>query len=69
MNNFSAQNKNHVNDSTNSKFDFIAITLARITKSNAPINNIALRKYSYKHCPTKSSAGGTLLYIKSHLLF
>ena len=49
-------------DSTNLKFDVIAISETRITKSKAQINHIDLTNYSYEYCPTESSAGGTLLY-------
>ena len=54
-------------DSTN--FDIIAISETRITKYKAPVNNIDLTNYSCEHCPTESSAGGgTILYIRNHLL-
>ena len=39
----------------------------RIIKNKAQINHINLTNYSYKHCPTESSVGGTLLYIRNHL--
>ena len=48
---------------------FIAISETRITKNKAPINHIDLTNYSYQHCPTESSAGGTLLYIRNHLSY
>ena len=56
-------------DSTNFNFDVIAISETRITKNKAQINHIDLTNYSYEHCPTESSAGGTLLYIRNHLLY
>ena len=56
-------------DSTNLNFDVIAISETRITKNKAQINHIDLTNYSYEHCPTESSAGGTLLYIRNHLLY
>ena len=56
-------------DSTNFKFDVIAISETRITKNKAQINHIDLTNYSYEHCPTESSAGGTLLYIRNHLSY
>ena len=56
-------------DSTNFNFDVIAISETRITKNKAQINHIDLTNYSYEHCPTESSAGGTLLYIRNHLSY
>ena len=56
-------------DSTNLNFDVIAISETRITKNEAQINHIDLTKYSYEYCPTESSAGGTLLYIRNHLSY
>ena len=50
-------------------FDAIAISETRITKNKAQINHIALTNYSCEHCPTESSAGGTLLYIRNHLSY
>ena len=55
--------------STNLNFDVIAISETRITKNKAQINHIDLTNYSYEHCPTESSAGGTLLYIRNHLSY
>ena len=51
-------------DSTNLNFHVIAISETRITKNTAQINHIDLKNYSYEHCPTESSAGGTVLYIR-----
>ena len=56
-------------DFTNFNFDVIAISETRITKSKAPISDIDLTNYSYKHCLIESSAGGTLLYIRNHLSY
>ena len=53
-------------DSTNFNFDVIARSETRITKNKAPINNIDLTNYSYKHCPTESQLV-VLLYIRNHL--
>ena len=55
--------------SANLNFDVIAIRETRITKHKAQINHIDLRSYSYEHCPTESSAGGSLLYIRNHLSY
>ena len=56
-------------DSTNFNFDVIAISETRIIKNKAPVNNIDLTNYSFEHCPTESSAGGTLLYIRNQFLY
>ena len=56
-------------DSSNLNFDVIAISETRIAKNKAPINHIDLTNYSYEQCPTESSAGGTLLYIRNHLSY
>ena len=40
-----------------------------ITKNKAPISNINLTNFSYEHCPTESSTGGTLLYIRNNLSY
>ena len=56
-------------DSASFNFDVIAISETRITKNKASIDNIELTNYSYEHCPTESSAGGTRLYIGNHLLY
>ena len=55
--------------STNLNFDVIAISETRITKNKAQINHIDLTNYSYEHCPTESSAGGTLLSISNNLSY
>ena len=44
-------------------FDFIGITKSRISKTNFSPTNIALA--NYEQTPTKSNAGGALLYITS----
>ena len=59
----------YILDSTNFNFDDKAISETRITKNKTPINHIDLTDYSYEHCPTESSAGGTLLYIRNHLSY
>ena len=46
--------------STNLNFDVMAMSETRITKSKAESNHIDLSNYSYEHCPTESSAGGTI---------
>ena len=55
--------------STSINFDVIAISETRIVKGKTPVNSLNLMKYSHEFCPTESSAGGTLLYIHSHLSY
>ena len=50
----------HLLHSANLNFDVVTISERRITKSKAQINHIDLSNYSYEHCPTESSAGGTI---------
>ena len=38
-------------------------------KNTSVTQNIELSNYSFKHTPTESSAGGTLLYIANHLSY
>ena len=63
------ENREYLLDSTNFNFDVIAISETRITKNKAQINHIDLTNYSYEHCPTESSAGGSLLYIRNNLSY
>ena len=55
--------------STNKVFDIIAVTETRITEQTSLTTNINLRNYATEFTPTESSAGGTLLYIASHLSY
>ena len=55
--------------STNINFDVITITETRIPKNVSVTQNIVLNNYSFEHTATKSSAGGTLLYIANCLSY
>ena len=55
--------------STKINVDLIAVTETRIPKSVSVTRNTVLNNYSCEHTPTKSSGGGTLLYIANHLLY
>ena len=59
----------HLLKCTNKVFDIIALTETRITKQTSFTTNINLKKYAIDFTPTGSSAGGTLLYIASHLSY
>ena len=51
------------------KIDIIAISETRITKQVSVLNNLNLNNYSFEFTPTKTSAGGILLYIANHLSY
>ena len=38
-------------------------------KGRSTVNSLNLMKYSHEFCPTKSSAGGILLYIHNNLSY
>ena len=57
----------HLLKCANKVFDIVAVTETRITKQTSLTTNINLRNYDIEFTPTESSAGGTLLYIASHL--
>ena len=59
----------HLLKCTNKVFDIVAVTETRITKQTSLTTNINLRNYVIEFTPTESSAGGTLLYIASHLSY
>ena len=59
----------HLLKCTNKVLDIIAVTETRITKQTSLTTNINLRNYAIEFTPTESSAGGTLLYITSHLSY
>ena len=72
--NASSLNKNfddldHLLKCTNKVFDIIAVTETRITKQTSLTTNINLKNYAIEFTPTESMAGGTLLYIASHLSY
>ena len=51
------------------KIDIIAISQTRITKRVSLLNSLHLNNYSFEFTPTKTSAGGALLYITNHLSY
>ena len=55
--------------STKTDFDIIAVSESRITKNKPSPINVSIPNYSYKFCPTEAKAGGTLIYIRNHLLY
>ena len=59
----------HLLHYTKNLFDIIAISETRITKQVSLLNNLNLNNYSFEFTPTKTSAGGTLLYIANHLSY
>ena len=59
----------HLLKCTNKVFGIIAVSETRITKQTSLTTNINLKHYACEFIPTESSAGGTLLYIASHLSY
>ena len=57
----------HLLSCTNKNFDVIAISETRITENIFLANNLTMNNFSYEFTRTKSSAGGTLLYVANHL--
>ena len=56
-------------NSTSIDFDVIAVSETRIVKGKTPENSLKVMNYSDEFCPTESSAGGTLLYIRNHFSY
>ena len=59
----------HLLSCTKGNFDIIAVSKTRITKNVSLLNNLNLNNYSFEFTPTETCAGGTLLYIASHLSY
>ena len=59
----------HLLKCTNKAFDIIVVTETSITKQTSLTTNTNLRNYATEFIPTESTAGGTLLYIASHLSY
>ena len=59
----------HLLSCTEKTFDIIAISETRTRKNISSLNNLNLNKYSFEFTPTKTSAGGTLLYIANYLSY
>ena len=57
----------HLLSCTKTKFDIKTVTETRITKQVSLLNNLDLNNYSFEFTLTKTSAGGTLLYIANYL--
>ena len=62
----------HINACSLSKnlsanFDIIAISETRILKNTKIVKNINIPNFYNEFTPTKSTAGGTLIYIADHL--
>ena len=59
----------HLLKCRNKVFDIIAVSETRITKQTSLTSNINLKNYAIEFTPTESSAGGTFLYIATHLFY
>ena len=56
--------------SKNTDSDVIAISeSSRVIQNKPLVVDINLPNYSYELCPTKSSPGGTLLYLRNHFSY
>ena len=56
-------------NSASVNFDVITVSETRVVKGKTPVNSLNLMNYSHEFCPTKSSAGGTFLYIRNYLSY
>ena len=54
---------------TDMNFDIIEISEIRTTKNINKISNININNYAFEFTPIESSAGGTLIYVASHLAY
>ena len=59
----------HLLNCTKINFDIRAISETRITKQVSLLNDLNVNNYSFEFTPTKTSAGGTHLYIANHLSY
>ena len=59
----------HLLSCTKTFFDIIAVSETRIAKNVSLLNYLNLNNYSFEFTPTKTCAGGTLLYIATHLSY
>ena len=54
---------------TKNNFDIIAVSETRISKKTSLTSNVKSNNYSFESTLTKSSAGGTMLYISNRLSY
>ena len=54
---------------TKNNFDILGVSDTRITKQVSLLNNWNINNYSYKFTLSKTTAGGTILCIATHLLY
>ena len=59
----------HLLKCTTKVFDIVAVSGTRIFKKTLLTSHIELQNYSFEFTPTKSSAGGTLLYTANRLSY
>ena len=50
-------------------FQIIGISETRIKQNKTTSSNIQIPNYTIEQCPTESSTGGTLLYIKKDIIY
>ena len=51
------------------KFDMICISESRTTKNNSLTTTINIPGYNFEHTPTKSNAGGSLMYTSDKISY
>ena len=50
-------------------FDIIRITESRLKRSQRALQNIDILNYNIEHCPTESTNGGPLIYVKNDMIY
>ena len=51
------------------RISFDVIATSETVKGKTPVTSLNLMNYSHEFCPTESSDGGTVLYIRNHLSY
>ena len=59
----------YLSKSSNINYNSIAISDTRTMKNLAITQSINLKNYNFEYTPTKSTAGGTMLYRANHLAY
>ena len=51
------------------KVNILCISESRLSQNNPVTTNLDILGYTFEHTPTKSSAGGTLMYISNDITY
>ena len=54
---------------TKNNFDILKVSETKITEQVSILNNWNINNYCYEFTPTKTTEGGTFLYIATHLSY